>query len=64
MKKLIFMGTGTVVLSMLTACIGALAQPYPAKAVRIVVGLAPGGGTDIVTRMVAQKLGRRSASRS
>ena len=57
MKKLIFMGTGTVVLSMLTACIGALAQPYPAKAVRIVVGLAPGGGTDIVTRMVAQKLG-------
>ena len=35
----------------------AVAQNFPAKSVRIVVGLAPGGGTDIVARMVGQRLG-------
>ena len=34
----------------------AAAQNFPAKPVRFVVGLAPGGGTDIVARMVGQKL--------
>ena len=35
----------------------ALAQDaYPAKPVRVMVGLAPGGGTDIQTRLFAQKL--------
>ncbi len=29
---------------------------YPAKPVRVLVGLAPGGGTDIQTRLFAQKL--------
>src|SRR3989440_9884792 len=32
-------------------------QVYPAKPVRMIVAYPPGGGTDIVGRMVAQKLG-------
>src|SRR5438105_1538169 len=32
------------------------ASDYPAKAVRVIVGQAPGGGNDIQTRLFAQKL--------
>ena len=34
----------------------AFAQDYPNKPVRIVIGLAAGGGIDVITRVVAQKL--------
>ncbi|KFC74824.1 Hemolysin III [Bosea sp. LC85] len=36
---------------------GAQAQNYPDKAIRMIVPFPPGGGTDVVARVIAQKLG-------
>ncbi len=32
------------------------AQPYPAKSIRMIIGFPPGGGTDIIGRIVGQRL--------
>jgi tripartite-type tricarboxylate transporter receptor subunit TctC len=51
---------GTLTLWLGMSCMYAHAQPgdpkYPSKTVRLVLGYAPGGGTDIVARALAQRL--------
>ena len=42
--------------ALLCAASGACAQGYPAKPIRIVVGFPPGGGNDIIARMVGAKM--------
>jgi len=44
-------------LTLLLVATAGNAQPaYPSKPVRIIIGFAPGGGTDILTRALAQQL--------
>src|SRR4051794_2019239 len=52
---------GRLLLAMLAMLAVALsnvarAQDYPSRAVHIIVGVAPGGSTDMVTRLLANRL--------
>jgi tripartite-type tricarboxylate transporter receptor subunit TctC len=43
----------------LAASLARAADEYPARAVRVIVPFAPGGGTDVVGRILAQQLSQR-----
>src|SRR5213596_200407 len=44
------------VFALFCAATAAWPQTYPAKSIRIVVGFPPGGGNDIIARMVGAKM--------
>ncbi len=54
-SRIAFAATLAVTLNMLTAP-AALAQNFPTKPVRLMVGANAGGGTDIIARMLAEKM--------
>ncbi|MBI2318222.1 MAG: tripartite tricarboxylate transporter substrate binding protein [Betaproteobacteria bacterium] len=46
-------------LAIATACGESAAQTYPNKPLKFVVGFPPGGGTDLIARIVAERLSER-----
>ena len=49
----------TLAVAAVAATTFATAQPYPSKAVKIIVPFPPAGATDVVTRFLGQKLGEK-----
>ena len=56
-RKFLQLAAGTAALPAVPRM--ARAQAYPARPVRLIVGYAAGGGTDIVARLIGQWLSER-----
>jgi tripartite-type tricarboxylate transporter receptor subunit TctC len=56
-RQFLHLAAGTIALP--TVFRIARAQAYPARPVRILVGYAPGGGVDVIARLIGQRLSER-----
>src|SRR5262245_50858645 len=56
-RQFLHLAAGTAALSTMSRI--ARAQPYPTRPVRLIVGYAPAGGTDITARLIGQWLSER-----
>ena len=45
-----------VVILLIGSAMAVFAQEYPSKPIRMVVGFPPGGGTDVVARILAPRM--------
>ena len=52
------MKTRALAAALLLSCAGAFAQPYPERAVKVIVPFTPGSATDILGRLSAEQLGK------
>jgi len=62
MKRRTFTGLALAGLAMCAAPAASMADTYPSRPVKLVVGFAPGGATDVLARAIATRLGAKYPS--